>query len=336
MFFSIIIPYYNTSKNIFHETLFSIFNQKEKNCQFEIIIIDNGSKKPLKIDDLNFEFKEKIKIIRLEKNLTIGPARNIGIKNSIGEWIFFLDSDDILDINFFQIIKKTIEENINCEQIKFKHKIFKNKKIENNPNNENPEYTKNNDFSIFNSISVWTSIYKKKFLVENDIFFINKKQNFEDIFFTLVAISLSELNKSLVLINNVLINYRISEFQTLYKFSKRKKSERINLMKESKLNIILALEFLEKRIHEKIFKLKFLVYMISLYIHQNIQMLFYYKNKEIYEKIKCYLKKIKNLNIPFINKLIVKLFKFRLLFYLSCKIYSMLKKILFIGKKYNS
>lgn len=154
MLFSIIIPYYNTNKEIFYETLFSIFNQTEKNCEFEIIIVDNGSKKPLKIYDLNSKFKEKIKIIRLEENLTIGPARNIGIKNAKGEWIFFLDSDDILDINFFKVIKKTIEENINCEQVKFRNKIFKNKKIDNSHCDSNPEYTKSNDFSIFNSMAV--------------------------------------------------------------------------------------------------------------------------------------------------------------------------------------
>lgn len=330
MFLSIIIPYYNTSKSIFHETLFSVFNQTDKNCGFEIIIVDNGSKKPLEIDDLNFKFKEKIKIIRLEENLTIGPARNIGIKNSKGEWIFFLDSDDILDTNFFQIIKKTIEQNTNCEQIKFRNKVFKkNKKIENSICNSNPEYTKSNDFSIFNSITVWTSIYKKKFLIENEIFFINKKQNFEDIFFTLVATSFAERHKSLILINNNLINYQISKFNTCYKFSKAKKSEKISLKKERIANIISAIEFLEKK-DKEILSSRILAYFITLFMPKNFSVFFYYKNKEIYKKMKCYFKKINKCKVPFINKLWIKIFRFRLLSFILSRLYSILSKILLI------
>lgn len=236
-----------------------------------------------------------------------------------------------MDINFFHIIKKTIEENINCEQIKFRNKIFKkNKKIENNSNNATPEYTKNNDFSIFNSITVWTSIYKKNFLIDNDIFFINKKQNFEDIFFTLVATSLAERNKNLILINNILIYYRISNFNTCYKFSKAKKSEKINLKKERMANIISAIEFLEKK-DKKILSSRILAYFISLFMPKNFSMLFYYKNEEIYKKIKCYFKKIKNCKIPFLNKLWIKIFKFRLLSFILSRIYFILSKILFIN-----
>lgn len=92
---SVIIPMYNSSNTII-DSINSILNQSYKN--YEIIIIDDGSK-----DDSYEIVKEFINknnlmnIIKLLKQENKGPseARNNGIKNSNGEYIAFLDSDDV-------------------------------------------------------------------------------------------------------------------------------------------------------------------------------------------------------------------------------------------------
>ena len=89
---SVIIPYFKKKKFI-EKTLNSVLNQTYQN--FEIILIyDDENKNDLKFIDSLVNKNPKIKIIENIKNLGAGLSRNIGIKNSSGSIIAFLDSDD--------------------------------------------------------------------------------------------------------------------------------------------------------------------------------------------------------------------------------------------------
>lgn len=89
---SIIIPNYNSIAYI-KETLESVFNQTYKNI--EIIVVDDGS------TDGSFEFIANLNKpnLRLVKNPKKGAcaARNYGLELANGDYIQFLDSDDVLD-----------------------------------------------------------------------------------------------------------------------------------------------------------------------------------------------------------------------------------------------
>lgn len=90
---SVVVPNYNCEKYI-RETLNSILNQTYKNI--EIIIIDDCSSDESYKIALNYATKfSNIKVIRLEKNSGAAIARNKGIEIASGEYIAFLDSDDI-------------------------------------------------------------------------------------------------------------------------------------------------------------------------------------------------------------------------------------------------
>jgi len=88
---SVIIPLYNKEKTI-KQTVFSVLNQTYKN--FEIVIINDGSTDNSEnmIREIN---DERIKIFNIN-NSGVSCARNFGIDNSIGEYIFFLDADDLV------------------------------------------------------------------------------------------------------------------------------------------------------------------------------------------------------------------------------------------------
>jgi glycosyltransferase involved in cell wall biosynthesis len=86
---SVIIPFYNGASWL-DEAIESVLQQTHKN--FEIIVINDGS-----LEDLTSvinKYREKVKFIS-KKNGGPASARNIGIKQCFGDYIAFLDSDDI-------------------------------------------------------------------------------------------------------------------------------------------------------------------------------------------------------------------------------------------------
>jgi len=87
---SVVIPAYNAEKYI-EEAINSVLNQTFQD--FEVIVIDDGSQDSTKEKVLNYS-DSRIKYIYKENG---GPstARNAGIKNAKGEYIAFLDYDDI-------------------------------------------------------------------------------------------------------------------------------------------------------------------------------------------------------------------------------------------------
>lgn len=92
---SIIIPTYNR-KDKLCRLIESILNSNYPKEKLEIIVVDDAS------NDGTFEtirdkfLQDNIKVIRNKKNKLVSETRNVGIKNSHGEFLFFVDDDVIL------------------------------------------------------------------------------------------------------------------------------------------------------------------------------------------------------------------------------------------------
>ena len=89
---SVIIPYYK-KRNFVRETIDSVINQTYDN--FEILIIYDDTN----LNDLEFlqeisKLDNRIKIINNKKRLGAGLSRNIGIEQSNGRYVAFIDADD--------------------------------------------------------------------------------------------------------------------------------------------------------------------------------------------------------------------------------------------------
>ncbi len=96
---SIIMPVYNTDKYL-SDTLDSIIGQTYKD--FELIIINDGSTDDsLRIAEKYARSDERIKIID-QPNKGVSEARNTGIDLASGEWIYFMDSDDLMDADMLR------------------------------------------------------------------------------------------------------------------------------------------------------------------------------------------------------------------------------------------
>ena len=91
---SVIVPCFNSGKTL-RRTIQSIKNQTWKNK--EIIVVNDGSndKKTLKILE-DFKDDKLLKIIN-QKNKGLSSARNNGVLNSKGSYLFFLDADDWIE-----------------------------------------------------------------------------------------------------------------------------------------------------------------------------------------------------------------------------------------------
>lgn len=104
---SVIIPVFNSEKHL-KKCLYSVLKQTEKN--FEVILIDDGSTDSSKeICDSFHDLDPRIKVIH-KKNEGVSIARNVGISESKGEYITFLDSDDFLDENELRTAYQEISE----------------------------------------------------------------------------------------------------------------------------------------------------------------------------------------------------------------------------------
>lgn len=105
---SIIIPVYNVEKFL-NRCIESVINQTYKNL--EIILIDDGS-----LDDsgkLCDNWKEKddrIKVIH-KRNTGLSDTRNVGIEKSTGNYIYFIDSDDYIDLDTIENLYINMIEN---------------------------------------------------------------------------------------------------------------------------------------------------------------------------------------------------------------------------------
>lgn len=104
---SVIVPVFNTEKYL-SKCLLSILKQTEK--QIEIIIVNDGSTDDSeKIISIFAKYDKRIVVINQEHKLQ-GAARNNGIKHAKGEYISFIDSDDWIDLDYFEKLYTAAEK----------------------------------------------------------------------------------------------------------------------------------------------------------------------------------------------------------------------------------
>ncbi|MDR2458268.1 MAG: glycosyltransferase [Clostridiales Family XIII bacterium] len=197
---SVIIPVNNTEKYL-RQCLDSIVNQTLKDI--EIICINDGSTdNSLKILNEYASSDNRIELISLLDNKGVSFSRNFGIHVSKGRYIGFVDSDDWIDLNFYENLYLTAEkENSDIIAASTIVNVKRNKKSSWNWKKGN-KYEKERRL-LFISYS-WFKIYRRAFLIDNDIFFQEVKF-FSDISFTFIS---SMLAKNIIICQNGQYFYR--------------------------------------------------------------------------------------------------------------------------------
>lgn len=109
MILSIIIPIYKVEKYL-EKCLKSVLVNNESRTELEIIVVDDGS------PDKSFEIAKNLlaevpnaRIIQ-QQNQGLGGARNTGIENATGEYVWFIDSDDWISSDSLSILNRAIDK----------------------------------------------------------------------------------------------------------------------------------------------------------------------------------------------------------------------------------
>ena len=105
---SVIIPFYNTEQFLKY-CLTSVLAQTF--TDFEIITVDDGSTDNSTAIVEQFAAKDNRIVIIHQENKGLSEARNTGIKVARGNWITFVDSDDMLAPNFLQKLLNAATQN---------------------------------------------------------------------------------------------------------------------------------------------------------------------------------------------------------------------------------
>lgn len=177
---SIIMPVYNTEEYL-KKSIESILNQTYK--EFELIIINDCSKG--NADEIIKSYKDKrIKYIKNKTNKGIGYNRNLGIKESKGDYICFIDSDDYIREDFLELMyDKCNKDNLDLCICDYNYvyglEKIKKVKLESFQNTNLDETPK---LLIDIPLGPCNKMYKKSMIVDNKINF-SEKLKYEDISF---------------------------------------------------------------------------------------------------------------------------------------------------------
>lgn len=177
---SVIVPVYNVEEYL-AKCLDGLVNQTLKDI--EIIVVNDGTlDNSQKIID---EYANKYPCIKsyIKENGGLSDARNYGLQYVTGEYIGFVDSDDFVETNMYELMyKKAKEEDSDIVECNLRHTYVDREDIE-----IGNKIIDKKEMLMFGRSVVWNKIYKSKWLLETKVLF-PKGLIYEDVEFFLKLI----------------------------------------------------------------------------------------------------------------------------------------------------
>ena len=249
---SIIVPIYNVEKYI-KECVMSVFRQGLCEEDFEIILINDGTEDNSlgEIEDICIRHKNII--IVNQNNQGLSCARNTGLLYSKGDYVIFLDSDDLLaDRSVAPLLELAFASDVDLlvadfmklsddEILKYKGEVndFLCSNLKSGPQLYMDDFNPSESY-------VWRTIYKRNFLMQNELRFI-PGVFFEDIPFTPECYLKARV---CLRANSVLYLYRIGNSSITSNMDKKKAMD-INVAIE-RLWKLKAMKGLSKRVRRRL------------------------------------------------------------------------------------
>ncbi|MBQ8459063.1 glycosyltransferase [bacterium] len=236
IFVSIIVPVYNVEKYL-SRCLDSLINQTLK--EIEIICVNDGSTDNSLSVLKEYADKDKRITIISQENGGLSSARNTGMNVVKGEYIGFVDSDDWVDLDFYEKLynsAKKYECDIAAADFVRQHKNNKKKRL--NITQEKVYETTPEKYLIcktYREGCVWNKLYKTEFLKKINLKFV-VGIFYEDKDFT--ARSLHFSNK-LVTVPDTYYNYFVNDKSIVKTRKNPKKDEHYILVRQQVLKFII-------------------------------------------------------------------------------------------------
>lgn len=200
---SIIIAF-GKGKEYLKDCFDSIKEQDYKDIE-TVLVLDKANINPEEnIEELISEFSQSInlKVYETGDNSGVSAARNLGLLKANGEYVYFLDSDDYLMEDTLTGLMKTMDENKDLTYGRIFHTWFKKaafnvdqgdviddgseQEVDSKVNNDdNFNFSEINDYKLKNfanlsEITVLGTVFKKKFLTDNNIKFNEEQKYYSD------------------------------------------------------------------------------------------------------------------------------------------------------------
>ncbi len=298
---SIVIPVYNTAQYL-PKCIESVLNQTYQNL--EIIIVDDGSTdRSGEICDAYSKKDNRIKIIH-KKNGGCADALNTGVRATTGKYLGFVDSDDYVENDMYEILLKAIYEHnadiAECGNFYYesKEKIII-RRLNTSTASQFDSYTALKKLiEGFLSNVYWNKLYKKD-LVKDVEFPVGNIQ--EDVAWTYKIYASS--NK-IVYLDIIKYNYLVREESVMQSLAWLKKLDWFYNLNE-------RLEFIKKNFNSLFYlaQKNFLIYTLKTYMKLEINE-YLDKDRKNRNELKKYI--LTNFNSFYSNKLIGKKIKFLL------------------------
>lgn len=286
---SVVVPVFNVEKYL-KKCIESIIHQSYKNL--EILIIDDGSsdRSPAICD--SFLFDNRVKVFHIE-NRGVASARNFGIENATGKYIFFLDGDVFLELDCIEQMVRQMKTNccdlVICGTIlEYEDGQKKKKQSQIIPKViDNEEYLKNLLLEkAEGGTVVWNKLFKKE----------NVKKPFP---------KLAIREDFIFLLENLDANHKIVTIETcLYHYVQRKGSARISKFDITSFDSIkcadMVVEFVKKKyiaFQKYAYILQYNYYMgtLSRMLYWNVENEYCEEKKEIETYVKMLFPKVKEM-----------------------------------------
>lgn len=210
--FSIIFPVYNVEKYL-KESVDRILAQNT-NAEYEIILVDDGSTD--QCGSICDDYAAKDRRVRAihQENGGLCVARNTGLANAHGEYVFFHDADDLCAEHTLEILNGALMDRpdvvVFCTQDFNENGFGHVTKPVIFPQGQSGRQYLNELFSINSGPvpMVWSHIYRRDFLLQNDLRFQPGLAASEDVDYTMKCLSAA---KSVSSIDKILYYYRYNE-----------------------------------------------------------------------------------------------------------------------------
>lgn len=194
---SVVIPIYNVEKYL-KKCLDSVINQTLKDIEI-ICVNDCSSDNSESIIKEYINKDNRVKLINNKNNYGIGYSRNIGIDNSLSDYISFIDSDDFVSENFIEELYSTALKN--DADIVFTNNIYT---VNESTNNIKPYY--------HNRLNIWKKKFNNSYIEGISNFNVNTEEKENTPEYPLVVVWNKLLKKDFLYKKSIrFFDYRIAE-----------------------------------------------------------------------------------------------------------------------------
>lgn len=204
---SVIVPVYNTEEFL-DDCIQSIINQSYKKLEI-IIINDHSTDGSLDKISQYANDDERIKVINNKERQGVGASRNIGVNLATGEFIYFVDSDDLLHEDAIKHLVENIGEH---EFISGSMSTFKNQDDIDSFEEKNNGLLMRKSTKLFRTRSVLKVLFRRDYLINNNLKHGEEVSHYSDHY----------------LMYDVISNYKKVPYYFDSRYFKRKRNDPIN------------------------------------------------------------------------------------------------------------